>query len=58
MAYDGGWGGGGGGAEMVVWELSSQPEQRRKRHLEVSCSLQMHEEYFACHSILSSYAQN
>lgn len=27
----------------------------RKRHLEVSCSLQMHEEYFACHSILSSY---
>lgn len=56
MAYDGGVV--VGGAEMVVWELSSQPEQRRKRHLEVSCSLQMHEEYFACHSILSSYTQN
>lgn len=53
MAYD------GRGAEMAVWELSSQPEQWRKEALGVSCSLQMHEEYFACacHSILGSYTQ-
>lgn len=31
MAYDAG--GGVGGAEMAVWELSSQPEQRKKEAL-------------------------
>lgn len=30
MAYDGGL---VGGAEMAVWELSSQPEQRKKEAL-------------------------
>lgn len=34
MAYDGGGGGvTGEGAEMAVWELSPQPEQRKKEAL-------------------------
>lgn len=51
MAYDGGW-------RVQRWLFGNyllSQSRGRKRHLKVSCSLQMHEEYFACHSILSSY---
>lgn len=56
MAYEGG----GAGAETAVWELSSQPEQRKKEALRGILFIKMHEEYVAsaCHSILSSYTQN
>lgn len=50
--------GGGGCRGMQRWLFGNyllSQSRGRKRHLEVSCSLQMHEEYFACHSILSSY---
>lgn len=33
MAYDGGGGGDGGWWGGAVWELSSQPEQRKKEAL-------------------------
>lgn len=56
------WGGGGGwgGQRWLFGNYLLSQSRGRKRHLEVSCSLQMHEEYFACacHSILSSYTQN
>lgn len=61
MAYDGGEVGveGGGGQRWLFLNYLLSQSRGRKRHLEVSCSLQMHEEYFACacHSILSSYTQ-
>lgn len=58
MAYDAG--GGVGGQRWLFGNYLLSQSRGRKRHLKVSCSLQMHEEYFAsaCHSILSSYTQN
>lgn len=51
---------GGGGQRLLFGNYLLSQSRGRKRHLEVSCSLQMHEEYFACacHSILSSYMRN
>lgn len=57
-------GGGGrrreGGQRWLFGNYLLSQSRERKRHLEVSCSLQMHEDYFACacHSILSSYTPN
>lgn len=54
MAYDGG---GWGAQRWLFGNYLLSQSRERKRHLEVSCSLQMHEEYFACacHSILSAH---
>lgn len=53
----GGW---TGGQRWLFGNYLLSQSRGRKRHLKVSCSLQMHEEYFAraCHSILSSCTQN